>query len=151
MDFLLNFYSFGVFLTFSDIDFYSLSCFYEAGKRNNINPVVLLSIAKVESNLRKNAINKNANGTYDIGIMQVNSFWLKRYKFTPQYISHSCTNIYFGAYILKQCFDRFGYSWKGIDCYNKGLKAKHNSRYVMKVKKEMENFLNITTQAFWNY
>lgn len=130
------------------IDYYSLSCFVVVGKRAKINPMLLISIAKVESGLRKNAINKNLNGTYDIGIMQVNTFWSKRYNIPTNYLYYNCTNIYLGTFILKQCFDRFGYSWRGVDCYNKGMKAKHNSQYVLKVKKELTSFSSIFTQAF---
>lgn len=148
MDFLVNLYSFGVFSTFSGVDFYSSHCFIEAGKRTNINPIVLLSIAKVESNLSKNAINKNSDGTYDIGIMQINNSWLKKYNFTDKYIFHACTNIYFGTFILKQCFDRFGYTWKGIDCYNKGLKAKYNSKYVFRVKNVLSQEKNLINLSF---
>ena len=44
-------------------------CFQEAGQMYGINPLVLRSIAKVESNTNPAAINKNSNETYDVGLM----------------------------------------------------------------------------------
>jgi soluble lytic murein transglycosylase-like protein len=48
-------------------------CFEDAGNKYGINPILLESIARVESNLNPKAINKNTNGTSDIGLMQINS------------------------------------------------------------------------------
>ena len=60
----------------------SLNCvaenyFVEAGKKYGIDPQLLWAIAKTESQLNPNALNQNnKNGSYDIGIMQINS-WIK--------------------------------------------------------------------------
>ena len=114
-------------------------CFEEAGERYNINPYLLYTIAKVESNLNPNAINKNKNGTYDIGLMQINSKWLpvlKRYGITEKDLYNPCQNVFVGAWVLAQCINKFGQTWKAIDCYNKGSKAKNNSKYVWKIYNE---------------
>ena len=52
-------------------------CFENAGNTYGINPTLLESIARVESNMNPKAINKNTNGTSDIGLMQINSAWLR--------------------------------------------------------------------------
>jgi soluble lytic murein transglycosylase-like protein len=41
-----------------------------------VHPDILRAITKVESNFNPRALNKNQNGTYDIGIMQINSSWI---------------------------------------------------------------------------
>src|ERR1700694_2838883 len=50
-------------------------CFVEAGALYDINPTILRAIAKVESNFNPNAVNRNRNGTYDFGVMQINTSW----------------------------------------------------------------------------
>lgn len=94
-------------------------CFEEAGKEHGINPSLLKSIAKIESNLNPKAINKNQNGSIDIGLMQINSFWIKTLGLdSSKLISDPCYNAMIGAKVLKQCIDRYGYTWKAVGCYN---------------------------------
>jgi len=50
-------------------------CFTEAGNSYNISPLLLWSIAKHESRFNPAAVNRNRNGTYDFGVMQINSSW----------------------------------------------------------------------------
>ncbi len=114
-------------------------CFEEAGDRYNINPYLLYTIAKVESNLNPNAIHYNKNGSYDIGLMQINSNWLpvlKRFGITEKDLYNPCQNVFVGAWVLAQCINKFGNTWKAIDCYNKGSKAKNSSKYVWKIYNE---------------
>src|SRR5581483_4831283 len=94
-------------------------CFEEAGALYSISPRLLWTIAKVESNFNPNAINKNADGSYDFGVMQINSTWASivgRDRWVT--LSDPCQNVKIGAWVLSQCMKRFGYSWEGIGCYN---------------------------------
>lgn len=94
-------------------------CFREAGQMYGINPVVLRSIAKVESNNNPDAINKNANGTYDVGLMQINTIWkplLGEERWN--HLGDACYNTKTGAWILAMCINKYGYNWKAIGCYN---------------------------------
>lgn len=94
-------------------------CFEDAGKTYGINPVLLKSIARVESNLNPKAMNKNQNGSIDIGLMQINSFWIKTLGLdSGRLISEPCYNTMIGARVLKQCIDRYGYTWEAVGCYN---------------------------------
>lgn len=94
-------------------------CFEDAGKTYGINPVLLKSIARIESNLNPKAMNKNQNGSVDIGLMQINSFWTKTLGLDKnKLISNPCYNTMTGAKILKQCIDRYGYTWEAVGCYN---------------------------------
>ncbi len=57
-------------------------CFDQAGQYYSVSPRLLYAIAKVENSLNWRALNRNKNGTYDIGLMQINSRWipvLRRY------------------------------------------------------------------------
>lgn len=108
------------------------------GKEFKINPYFLKAIAVVESKLNWKAINRNKNGSYDLGLMQINSSHIgtlvsKGIIPTAQHIWHPYYNVRAGAYILLECLYSHGYSWKAVDCYNKGNKARSNSQYVWKV------------------
>jgi soluble lytic murein transglycosylase-like protein len=94
-------------------------CFEEAGGKYAVSPVLLESIAKTESNLDPKAKNKNRNGSVDIGLMQVNSYWINTFGLDgDRLITDSCYNTMTGARILRQCIDRYGYTWEAVGCYN---------------------------------
>lgn len=97
----------------------SAFCFEEAAQLYGLNPNLLKSIAKVESNLNANAIGRNKNGSFDIGVMQINSGWIKALQLNPdELIKNPCYNVMTGARILKKCTDRHGYTWEAVGCYN---------------------------------
>ncbi|OPY60382.1 MAG: Transglycosylase SLT domain protein [Syntrophorhabdaceae bacterium PtaU1.Bin034] len=52
-------------------------CFDEAGERYRISPQLLWAIAKTESNFSATAVNHNNNGSFDYGVMQINSSWYR--------------------------------------------------------------------------
>lgn len=111
-------------------------CFEEAGRMYGINPQILWSIAKVESGFRQSAININSNGSYDVGVMQINSFW-KKY-FTPtqwkMIETDPCTNVKVGAWVLAQCIQKYGYTWEAIGCYN-AVSDHKRVKYAHKINK----------------
>lgn len=112
-------------------------CFEEAGREYNISPVLLYAIASVESGFNPKAINKNGNGTYDYGIMQINSSWYKKLGHeTWMSLGDPCTNIKTGAMILKDCIDRKGHTWEAVGCYNAASKSKR-STYANKIYREI--------------
>lgn len=113
-------------------------CFVSAGDMYSINPDLLWTIAKVESNFNPRAINYNKNGSYDYGIMQINSFWYKHLGHDRwMALADPCYNVHVGAWILKQCINKHGYSWSAVGCYNASTEAKRNS-YAWKIYKELQ-------------
>lgn len=113
-------------------------CFEEAGVEYGINPQILKAIAKVESNFNPRAINRNRNGTYDFGIMQINSSWY--YALGEEWwmtLGDPCSNIKGGARILSTCMKKYGYSWEAIGCYNSRTPAIRD-RYAMTVFKQLQ-------------
>jgi soluble lytic murein transglycosylase-like protein len=96
-------------------------CFRDAGDRYAISPALLRAIAEVESGLDPTAVNVNANGSTDIGLMQINSWWfsaLERYGITPRDLRDPCLNIGVGAWILAGNFRQYGYGWRAVGAYN---------------------------------
>lgn len=102
----------------------SQSCFVEAGQRHRVDPDLLEAIACVESNHNPSAVNRQSAGnTYDVGLMQINSWWLPRlssYGITEGHLYDGCVSTYIGAWILSQNFAQYGYDWRAIGAYNAG-------------------------------
>lgn len=112
------------------------SCWHAAGKAYHLPPTLLYSIALVESGNRAWVVNRNTNGTYDLGVMQINSMHLPRlarYGITAQkLLADPCLNVHVGAMILRENIDRYGWSWRAIGAYNAGSEHKR-AAYARKV------------------
>lgn len=111
------------------------TCFEQASKRYGIHPDLLRAISKVESDGNVKAINRNGNGSRDIGHMQINSTWLptlKRYGITEQTLFDPCINTLVGAWVLARNFRELGYNWNAIGAYNAKSKDKR-AIYAQKV------------------
>ena len=94
-------------------------CFEEAGEEYGVPAGLLWAIAKVESNFDPLAVQYNANGSTDHGVMQINSTWIGRWPdVSPVTLDDPCTNVRIGARLLADCITRLGYTWEGIGCYN---------------------------------
>ncbi|MDD5716249.1 MAG: lytic transglycosylase domain-containing protein [Sulfuricurvum sp.] len=95
--------------------------FERAGADFSIEPSLLKRIATIESSLNPHAMNKNKNGTVDIGIMQINSIHLKRLSkigVTQKALLDPEVNIYVGALLLSSHIRRRGYNLDAIGCYH---------------------------------
>lgn len=110
-------------------------CFQYAGKVFHISPILLKCIADVESHMNQSAVRRNPNGTVDVGIMQINSSWIKTigWRHWARLKIDACYNIYVGAWILFKCIKRYGYTWRAVGCYNAGLSGGRNDRYTRRV------------------
>jgi soluble lytic murein transglycosylase-like protein len=94
-------------------------CFEEAGEAYGVPPGLLWAIAKVESNFNPAAVCYNRNGSYDYGVMQINSSWANKLGLRLwNSLNDPCTNVKVGAWILADCLGRYGYTREGIGCYN---------------------------------
>lgn len=117
----------------------ALACWEEAGNKYGINAQLLYAIAKTESGLNPQAFNRNKNGSYDVGLMQINSIWLptlRKHGIKEQQLYESCTSIQVGAWILAQNIQRMGNSWNAVGAYNSGDPARR-LRYALKVYKNL--------------
>ena len=113
-------------------------CFEEAGKMYNINADLLRAIAFVESSFRPHVVNRsNKNGTYDFGLLQINSSWAKIIG-EEQWmkLGDPCQNVMVGAWILAGCIERHGYTWEAVGCYNTPNKSRQK-KYIARVKKAL--------------
>lgn len=105
------------------------ACFRRAAQIYHLNACLLETVGKQESHLNPNAIHKNLDGSYDIGIMQLNTRTIRNIhdpRLTREAIFDPCTNIYVGAWILKQSIMRHGQTWSAVGYYNASSQEKRH-------------------------
>jgi soluble lytic murein transglycosylase-like protein len=116
-------------------------CFSGAATRYTINKQLLVAIAQTESKLNPAALSPtNKDGSYDIGLMQINSSWLptlKKYGIAASDLHSACTSIYVGAWILANNISQHGATWKAVGAYNAKTPSKRVA-YVQKVQRNLK-------------
>lgn len=128
----------------------SAFCFEEAGAEYGINPQILRAIAKVESNFNPAAIHMNTNGTYDFGLMQINTIWAPTIgKERWKKLGDPCTNAKTGAWILSMCMNKYGYTWKAIGCYNSQTPEKRD-KYSRMVFNQLQHVKPLAQEAAYS-
>lgn len=114
-------------------------CFQDAGREYAVSPLLLETLARIESNLNPKAINRNSNGSFDIGLMQINSTWMGRLnRRAEDLLSDPCANVMAGAWVLRHCLDAYGYTWQAVGCYNARSNGKRID-YAWKVFRELKD------------
>jgi hypothetical protein len=111
----------------------------DAGTRWNVPARLILAIAKQESQFQPWAVNVAgkpyfpaskadalalihaahiAGRPYDMGLMQINSAWLKKLHLDPAQVIEPRNNILVGAWILALEIRRYGLGWKAVASYH---------------------------------
>ncbi|AXA93477.1 lytic transglycosylase domain-containing protein [Massilia sp. YMA4] len=117
------------------------ACWEEAASYYGVSAHLLYAIAKTESGLNPKAINRsNKNGTYDIGLMQINSRWLpmlRKHGIEEKQLYDPCTSIQVAAWILADNMRRMGSTWEAVGAYN-ARDAALRVKYAWKVYKNLD-------------
>ena len=124
-------------------------CFEEAGRCYGVSAELLRSIAVVESDMDPRALRRNADGNFDVGLMQINSRWAPL--LGPERWSHvwdPCYNVMLGAWILRLCVERYGYTWDAMACYHTGQglsspipeKRRAAAKYVSRIRAALKAY-----------
>lgn len=119
----------------------SAFCFKEASQEFNLSENLVYSIAKHESGLKPQIVHWNTNGSYDYGLMGINTIHepeLRKMGIPWKALADPCTNVRVGAWILSKCISKYGYTWEGVGCYNSQTPSKRNvyANRIYKVLKE---------------
>ena len=117
-------------------------CFEEASVRfGYANPNVLRAMALQESSgmcIWRHPV--NANGSYDIGCMGINSSWLpmlhKKFGITEQDLYDPCTNVHVGAWIHAKNVRQYGDSWRAVGAFNARSEHKRVA-YAWKINSQL--------------
>ena len=107
-------------------------CVLEAAQYHGVNPWLLRAILKVESDFNAGAVNRNANGTLDVGMAQINSVHfaeLAGWGIAPASLLDGCVASYVAAWHLARQIRRHGYTWFGVASYH-STSACQNARYA---------------------
>lgn len=102
----------------------AFACWQEAAQRYQVPVELLVAIARAESSLDPRAINRShlaRTGSYDIGLMQINSTHLPRlarWGIGEAQLLDPCINLHVGAWILSQSIAKHGLTWEAVGAYN---------------------------------
>jgi len=137
--------------------------FIEASQATGVPASLLLSVAYHESRLTPWALNvggrshfpesmteakkilSNSNATsYDVGLMQINNFWLSRLSLSVDDIFPPKFNVHLGAQILADCLVRYNSNIrKSLSCYHSGSDSSQEH-----VRKYVQSIIDIHEQVF---
>lgn len=107
------------------------ACISPAATYHSVNPSILRGILKVESTFNPRAINRNRNGSVDVGIGQMNSIHFKelsKYGIAPNDLFDPCVGTYVAAWHLAKQLRAYGNTWFAIGAYHSATPY-FNSRY----------------------
>ncbi|MGX9960598.1 transglycosylase SLT domain-containing protein [Xanthomonas euvesicatoria] len=119
------------------------ACVTAAAARYKVPEQLIWTILKTEGGTT-GRVSKNTNGTYDMGVMQINSVHLQsppyqfsKYGITREaLINDQCLNINVGTYMLASEIARAPTFWKGVTNYHSRTPAKA-AVYLGKVLKNL--------------
>lgn len=111
-------------------------CFDDAAAYQHVNPLILRAIAWQESRNRPDALHKNANGSTDYGLMQINSIHLPTlatYGISHETLMHPCKNVFIAAWHLRRQMDKYGNTWTAVGAYHSETPALRD-RYARQIQ-----------------
>lgn len=123
------------------------NCWDKAAHYYHVDPYLLFAIAKVESGMNPQAVGVNQDGTYDVGLMQINSshFPTLQQQGISGYrlIAEPCTSIMVGASILADMIKVYGNNWEAVGAYNAGLKKENYALRMQYARKVWNKYQTI--------
>ena len=81
------------------------------------------------------------NLQYDVGIMQINRYWIRKYNIPLRMLFNPRDNIYMGCYILSNEIKRHGFNWEAIGRYHSHTQWRRIN-YAQKIRKHLVNIMN---------
>ncbi len=113
-----------------------ITCINQAAIEYHVPATVIVSVLRTE-NGRVGQANRNKDGSFDLGPMQVNSRWLttlNRYGYTQHDLEYNaCANVTVGAWILASEIADGQTLWTGIGDYHSHTPY-YNFKYQYQVK-----------------
>ncbi len=116
-----------------------LECINQSAEMFHVPAKLIISVIKIENGWNGATV-KNKNGSEDLGVMQVNTTWLKelsRYGISRENLQYDpCVNVHTGTWLLAKGLAR-GEGWQGVGNYHSATPI-YNTAYRQKVKKAYE-------------
>lgn len=118
-------------------------CVSAASQRYGVHPQLIQAVMRTEGGTT-GKISRNTNGSYDMGLMQINSIHLpelaKMGITRDQVINDECTNIFVGTYKLRQAIDGGADFWTGVARYHSKTPSKAR-KYLARVAKHLREIV----------
>lgn len=115
------------------------NCIAPAARHHQVNPQLLRAILKLESNLNPRAVGRNANGTLDVDIGQINSRHfplLAAHGIQPGHLLDPCIGSYVAAWHLSRVIAVHGNTWEAVARYHSATPY-FNRRYRILLNNEL--------------
>ena len=131
------------------------NCWDKAAHYYHVDPYLLYAIANVESGMNPHAIGQNRDGSYDVGLMQINSSHFSELERSGideyRLITEPCTSIMVGASILSNMIKVYGYNWEAVGAYNAGLKKENFPQRMVYARKVWSTYQKLKNNARNDY
>jgi soluble lytic murein transglycosylase-like protein len=114
-------------------------CMAHAASEFQVPLALLNAVAAQESGHNPGALRINANGSRDIGLMQINSQWLpllRRHGLTEQDLWDPCVNSLVAAWLLARNIQRWGPTYRALGAYH-SPEAHRQWRYAQQVLRRL--------------
>src|SRR3989344_1856636 len=114
------------------------TCFSQAAVRYDVDERLLRAIQFTENEPgNPTDISYNKDGSWDIGLMKINSSWLPKLQkmhITEKDLLDPCISVNVGAWILAENIVSYGRTWKAVGVYNSPTLV-NQQKYINKVMK----------------
>ena len=110
-------------------------CVSDAAAYHSVNDKILRAILWNESSMKPSAINRNQNGSIDVGIAQINSIHfgsLREHGVHPEHLMNACVGTYVAAWHLRKQTLQHGNTWLAVGAYH-SLTPHFNQTYANRV------------------
>lgn len=123
-----------------------LDCFYDLADYYEVPRVILLAVYKAEGGRVGQKVGPNKNGTFDLGPMQINTWWWDDHDFSLDKLGISqesvqndfCQNITVGAYILSVNYNAYGNWADALTAYNLGKPSDNITMYLRNILENLD-------------
>lgn len=118
-------------------------CIVQAARFHGVNETVLRAIAFHESSMKTWEIRRNTNGSYDIGLMQINTVHLAelaKHGIGPAHLQDGCVSAFVGAWMYRKKIERHGNTWKAVGAYHSETPEKRDA-YARRIHKIVQGWL----------
>jgi soluble lytic murein transglycosylase-like protein len=81
-----------------------------------------------------------AGKSYDVGLMQINAYWIRKYRLSHAALLDPRGNIAVGVWLLRQQINRHGPTWKAVGTYHSHTPWRRDD-YARRVRRHLRNVL----------
>lgn len=129
-------------------------CVVHAAREFMVPPEALLAMIMQEAG-KPGMKSPNSNGSFDLGVAQINTVWLKDGSPLKYYVNENqlaydtCANIHVAAWILTKHYRKSGDIWRAIGMYHSPGNMIYQWKYVQAVNRHLPRARQILSYQPW--